>query len=62
MRVSAVTSPVCTRRAKSSTLAPERIASAIFAPMPVTFCTSRNRRRSASRRKPYSDTESSFCA
>ena len=62
IRVSAVTSPACTRRANSSTLAPERIASAIFAPMPPTRCTSRNRRRSASLAKPYSDTESSFCA
>ena len=52
MRVSAVTSLVETRRAKSSTLTPERTASAILAPMPVTFCTSRNSRRSRSVRKP----------
>ena len=62
MRVSAVMSPVCTRRAKSSTLAPDSTASAILAPMPLTFCTSRNKRRSLSRRKPYSDTLSSRCA
>ncbi len=62
MRVSAVMSPAWIRRPNSSTLAPDSTASAIFAPMPVTFCTSRNRRRSPSRRKPYSDTLSSFCA
>ena len=62
MRVSAVTSLVCTSRANSSTLTPESTASAIFAPTPETRCTSRNRRRSFSRRKPYSDTLSSFCA
>jgi hypothetical protein len=48
-------------RANSSTLTPDSTASAIFAPMPLTFCTSRNRRRSPSRRKPYSETLSSFC-
>ena len=47
MRVSAVTSPACTSRANSSTLTPDSTASAIFAPMPLTFCTSRNSRRSA---------------
>ena len=36
MRVSAVTSPVCTCRANSSTLTPDSTASAIFAPMPLT--------------------------
>ena len=62
MRVSAVMSPACTSRANSSTLTPDSTARAIFAPIPLTFCTSRNRRRSGSRRKPYSDTLSSFCA
>ena len=62
MRVNAVTSLACTNRAKSSTLTPDSTASAIFAPIPLTFCTSRNSRRSDSRRKPYSETLSSFCA
>ncbi len=62
MRVSAVTSALVTIRANSSTLTPDSTASAILAPIPVTRCTSRNRRRSPSRRKPYSDTLSSFCA
>ncbi|KAG0733066.1 hypothetical protein G6F24_018962 [Rhizopus arrhizus] len=61
MRVSAVMSPAWTMRANSSTVTPDSTASAIFAPMPLTFCTSRNRRRSPSRRKPYSETLSSFC-
>lgn len=62
MRVSAVMSPLVIRRANSSTLTPDSTASAILAPMPVTFCTSRNSLRSPSRRNPYSDTLSSFCA
>ena len=62
IRVNAVMSPAWTSAANWLTDAPDRIASAIFAPMPVTFCTSRNIRRSASLRKPYSDTLSSFCA
>jgi len=62
MRVSAAMSPSWINRANSSVLTPERTASEILAPMPLTFCRLRKRLRSASRRNPYRTAVSSFTA